>query len=117
MNCDCTLMEKMSVQDSMEQRIERAEWDDEDTLQLIELARAGKGSAEISKIMRRTQASVNTKASRICLHIKGLRSDDDIDPAKQTPRRCMPCQGWMASTHIGQRICAECKKTYAYRSA
>lgn len=101
----------------METRTERAEWNDADTLQLIELARAGKGSIEISKIMRRTKAAIHTKATRICLHIRGSKSEDDFDPAEQKPRRCMTCRGWMASTHIGQRICAECKKSYDYRSA
>ncbi len=84
---------------------DREQWDDANTLQLINLAREGKGVAEIRKIMSRTRASLSTKATRICLQIKGSRSKDDFDPAKQTPGRCMPCRGWMAGTHSGQRIC------------
>ncbi len=92
-------------------------WDDEDTKQLIDLAVAGRDIREISKIMGRTRGSLGTKASRICLHIKGARSASDFDPTEQSARRCMPCQGWMAGTHSGQRICKECKLTYVYRSA
>lgn len=101
----------------METRTERAEWNDADTLQLIELARAGKGSIEISKVMQRTKAAIHTKATRICLNIKGSKSDDDFDPAEQKAVRCMPCRGWMASEWTGQRICEECKRTCEYRSA
>jgi hypothetical protein len=92
-------------------------WDDEDTKQLIDLAVAGCDIREISKIMGRTRGSLGTKATRICLRIKGSRSASDFDPSEQSARRCMPCQGWMAGTHSGQRICRVCKLTYVYRSA